>query len=179
MGGQVPAKIINIFRVTDENDDETTDDRIDFNDLGITNPKDTAEERAFIFTIEKRDTEGIGANLTAEKPDGVIQPLAIIGGTYTITGRITNTQGEANDGNNDFLTLLQEWKDEEQVIKNVWNAGRFGIEDNNDSTNTLIPDNTLNQQVGLIFVDFKKTNNYNTNQSDIVLIFRRSRGLDV
>jgi len=179
MGGQLPAKIINIFRVTDSDDDQTVSDRIDFNNLGITNPKDTAEERAFIFNIEKRDTEGIGANLTAEKPDGVVQPLAIIGGTYTITGRITNTQGNGEDGNNDFLILLQEWKDEPQVIKNVWNAGRFGIEDNNDSTNTLIPSNTAGSEVGLIFVDFKKTNNYNTNQSDIVLIFRRSRGLDV
>jgi len=179
MGGQLPAKIINIFRGTNTNDDETVSDRIDFNDVSESDSKDSSKEHAFIFTIEKRDTEGIGANLTAEKPDGVIQPLAIIGGTYTITGRITNTQGDANDGNNDFLILLQEWKDEAQVIKNVWNAGRFGIEDNNDSTNTLIPDNTAGSQVGLIFVDFKKTNNYNTNQSDIVLIFRRSRGLDV
>lgn len=179
MGGQLSAKIINIFRVTDANDDETTTDRIDFNDLTDTDPKDSSKEHAFIFTIEKLETEGIGANLTAEKPDGVIQPLAIIGGTYTITGRITNTRGDADDGENDFLTLLQEWKDEEQVIKNTWNAGRFGIEDNNDSTNTLIPNNTSGSEVGLIFVDFQKTNNYNTNQSDIILIFRRSRGLDV
>lgn len=179
MGGQLPAKIFNIFRVTGVNDDQTTTDRIDFNDVSDSDAKDSSKEHAFIFTCEKRDIEGIGANLTAEKPDGIVQPLAVIGGTYIITGRITNTRGDDDDGENDFLTLLQEWKDEVQVIKNVWNAGRFGIEDNSDSTNTLIPDNTAGSEVGLIFVDFKKTDNYNTNQSDIVLIFRRSRGLDV
>lgn len=179
MGGQLPAKIINIFRVTGVNDGPTTSDRIDFNDLTDTDPKDSSIAHAFIFTIEKLEREGLGANLTAEKPDGVIQPLAVIGGTWTVTGKITNTRGVDDAGTNSFLQLLQEWKDEEQVIKNVWNAGRFGIEDNNDSTNTLIPDNTAGSQVGLIFIDYKKTNNYNTNQSDIVLIFRRSRGLDV
>jgi len=179
MGGQLAAKIINIFRVTGENDDQSTTDRIDFNDLTDADPKDSSKEHPFIFTIEKLETEGIGSNLTAEKPDGIIQPLAVIGGTYTITGKITNTRGPSDTGDNTFLQLLQEWKDEEQVIKNVWNAGRFGIEDNNDSTNTLIPNNTEGSEVGLIFVDYKKTNNYNTNQSDIVLIFRRSRGLDV
>jgi len=179
MGDSLEAKIINIFRVTNTDDDQTVSDRIDFNNLGAPDPKDSSKEHAFIFTIEKRDTEGIGANLTAEKPDGIVQPLAIIGGTYTVTGRITNTRGDADSGNNAFLILLQKWKDEAQVIKNVWNAGRFGILDNNDSTNTLIPNNTAGSEVGLIFVDFKKTNKYDTNQSDIVLIFRRSRGLDV
>lgn len=185
MGGQLPAKIFRIFRYTIATDDILTPspnpftDKIDFNDVSIADPKDSSKERAFVFTNEKLETEGVGTSLTAEKPDGVIQPLAVIPGQYTIIGKITNTRGDADDGINAFLVLLQQWKDEQQVIKNVWNAGRFGIQDFSDTTNNLFPIGTGSTSIGLIFTDYKKTNNYTPNQVEFVLTFTRSRGLDV
>ena len=48
-----------------------------------------------------------------------------------------------------------------------------------DTTNNLLPIGTGSTAVGLIFTDYKKTNNYDINQTEIVLTFTRSRGLDV
>lgn len=178
MVSSLTAKKINIFRVTLPGDGPTSDP-INFNDPAGPDFKDTGKEGAYITSIKKVDPEGIGNNQGAEKPDGNVQPLGIVEGTYVVTGWISNTRGNADDGNNAFLTKLQAWKDGTQAILGVWEAGRFGIADENDSTNNLTPIGTTEDAIGLIFQNFEKTNDYNRNRSDFVLTFRRSRGLDI
>ena len=178
MAGQLVAKKINIFRVTLAGDGPASDP-LNFNDPAAPDFKENDKEGAYISSIRKVDPEGIGNNQGAEKPDGNVQPLGIVEGTYIVTGWIQNTRGNLDDGNNAFLQKLAAWKDGTQAILGVWEAGRFGIIDENDSTNNLTPIGTGTNAIGLIFVSFDKTNDYVTNKSNFILTFRRSRGLDI
>ncbi len=180
------TKKITIFRL-DENDTTATisNDKIEFNHVDQSNSssfKKSDKEGAYIATIKKVLLEGIGNNQTAEKPDGNIQPLGVTGTFYEIQGWITKIDGNSGNGQNAFLTKLDSWKEDVQQIKNSWEAGVFGIEDLNDSTNTLLP---IKSGVGgtlggaaLIFSYYEKSNDYIRNRSDFILRFRRSRGLD-
>lgn len=171
----VDAKVISIFRLTASTDTPTTE-KLDFN---VVANKDTKVENAFILTLVKKEPEGIGNNLAAEKADGNVQPLGIIAATWEVEGFISNMHGNGNNGQNAFVQTLTSWKGDSPVNSN-WPGGRFGIIDNNDVTNTLLPVRTpIADVVGLVFQDFDKTNDYNKNQVNFKLIFRRSRGLDV
>ncbi len=178
MADSLTAKPLRIFRLTGALDTPFTD-FILFNDPASGDFKDTAREGAYILTLQRGDPEGIGNNQAAEKPDGNVQPLGIVEGTYQFTGFISAMRGNGDDGVNAFLTKLREWKEEVQAIVNVWEAGRFGIEDESDDDNTLFPVGTGEDAIGLIFQDYQKTNDYNRNRVDIVLTFRRSRGIDI
>ena len=181
----VEAKIFTIFRYTDASDDILTPepnpflDKIDFNVTDLTDSKKTNVENAFVLTCERNKPEGLGINLTAEKPDGVVQPLQVIEEVWTVKGFISNMRGESDDGNNAFLLLLEQWKNEAQVIKDIWEGGRFGIQDLSNSTNTLLPIGTGSTTVGLIFSNYIPISNYNKNEVRFTLEFRKSRGLDV
>ena len=175
----VESKKINIFRVTSGGDGPTVSDRIDFNDPTFTDYKDTTKEFPWITTINKTDGESIGNNMAAEKTDGIVQPGGISEAIWKVVGVISNVQGNSSNGVNAFLTKLQSWKDDAQVIKAVWEGGRFGIIDDNCNTNNLTPIGTGSSTIGLIFVNYEKNINYNKNQAEITLTFRRSRGLDV
>ncbi len=179
------AKIFQIFRYTNPSDDiliplpNPFTDKIDFNLTGETDSKKTSVENAFVLTCERNKPEGLGINLTAEKPDGVVQPLQVIEEVWTIKGFISNMRGNEDDGVNDFLFLLEEWKNEAQVIKDVWEGGRFGIQDFSNFTNRLFPIGTGSFTQGLIFSNYTSISNYNKNRVDFTLEFRKSRGLDV
>lgn len=181
----VEAKIFTIFRYTNPSDDILIPspspflDKIDFNLTGLTDSKKTSVENAFVLTCERNKPEGLGINLTAEKPNAVTQPLQVIEEVWTIKGFISNMRGNSDDGNNAFILLLEEWKDGAQAIKDVWEGGVYGIQDLNNSTNTLLPIGTGPDSVGLIFSDYIPISNYNTNRVDFTLEFRKSRGLDV
>ena len=176
------AKVFRIFRNTAETDNILTpvpdpfDDKIDFN---IASSKDTTVENAFVLNCVRNKPEGLGINLTAEKPDGIVQPLQVIEEVWTITGFISNMRGDEDDGDNAFIALLEEWKDGEQATNDLWEAGRFGIQDFSNSSNTLIPVRTGSNKVGLIFADYQTDSNYNKNEMRFTLTFRKSRGLDV
>jgi len=171
----VTAKTITIFRLTETSDTSSTDPLI-FNDP---TKKATNVENGFILTLVKDEPEGVGKNQTAEKEDSNIQPLGTIEGTWTITGFISRMQGNGDNGENAIVQRLTEWKDEPPVSTN-WPGGRFGIIDLNDITNSLAPVRTpVADVVGLVFTNFKKTNNYNFDRVEFVLTFIRSRGLDV
>lgn len=172
------AKRFRIFRLTNPADTPNTEFLL-FNDPGAADFKDTAKEGAYILTLQRGDPEGIGNNQAAEKPDGNVQPLGIVEGTYIIKGFITNMRGNADDGVNTFTQTLRTWKEEAQAILNAWEAGRFGIIDNSDTDNSLNPVGTGANAIGLIFQDFAKINDYNRNRVDFTLTFRRSRGLDI
>jgi len=171
----VDAKKITIFRLTGTSDTSATDPLV-FNDV---TKKDTTNENGFILSLEKTDPEGLGKNQTAEKNDANIQPTGTIEGTWILTGFISNIHGSGNDGDNAFIKKLTEWKDEPPVNSN-WPGGRFGIIDANDIYNSLAPVRTpVEDVIGLIFSDFKKTDRYLRNDALITLKFTRSRGLDV
>lgn len=185
MTSGLPAKIFRIFRYTNASDDILIPlpnpflDKIDFNITTESDSKDTDIENAFVTICKRNNPEGLGVNLTAEKPDAVVQPLQVIEGLYTIEGFLSNMRGNSDDGNNSFNTLLQLWKDGAQVINGVHEGGRFGIQDFSNTENTLLPIGTGPDAVGLILVDYASTSDYNKNQIDFTLTFRRSRGLDV
>jgi len=117
--------------------------------------------------------------MAAEKTDGIIQPGGISEGIWIVEGVISNVVGNSSNGINAFLTLLESWKSDVQVIKAVWEGGRFGIIDDNNQSNNLTPIGTGVNTVGLIFINYKKKINYQKNQAEFTLTFRRSRGLDV
>ncbi len=181
----VEAKIFRIFRYTNASDDILIPlpspflDKIDFNLTGLTDSKKTSVENAFVLTCERNKPEGLGINLTAEKPDGVTQPLQVIEEVWTIKGFISNMRGDSDDGNNAFLVLLEKWKNESQVIANAWEGGRFGIQDFSNINNTLLPIGTGPTTVGLIFSNYTPISDYNKNEVRFTLEFRKSRGLDV
>lgn len=178
MGDSLVAKQIRIFNLTGGGDTPLTD-FILFNNPNDADFKDTAKEGAYVLTLKRGDPEGIGNNQAAEKTDGDVQPLGIVEGTYVFTGFISNMRGNADDGNNAYVAKLREWKEEVQAINGVWEAGRFGIIDDSDSDNDLLPIGTGDTAIGLIFQDFQKINDYNRNRVEIVLTFRRSRGIDI
>jgi len=178
------AKRITIFRLDSVDSSATvSSDKIDFNSVdqsSADNFKKANKEGAYISSIQKIDPEGIGNNQTAEKPDGNIQPLGVVNVMYIVTGFITKLDGNSDNGTNAFLAKLQSWKDDAQDIIDDWEAGVFGIEDLNDSTNTLLPiKTTVGGGPALIFATFDKTDDYRRNRADFVLTFRRSRGLTV
>lgn len=181
------AKKITIFKLNAGDASVTvSNDKIQFNSVDQSSSsdfKDNSKEGAYISSIKLVKPEGIGNNQTAEKTDGNIQPLGVTGTFYEVKGWITKTDGNSGNGTNAFLAKLDSWKeDPDQQIKNSWEAGIFGIEDLNDSTNTLLP---IKFGAGgtaggpaLIFSYYEKTNDYIKNNSDFILRFRRSRGLD-
>lgn len=183
----VETKKLTIFRLAAGDASATvSSDKIQFNHVDQSNAanfKKSNKEGAYITSIKKVLPEGIGNNQSAEKPDGNIQPLGIMGTFYEMIGWITKTDGNSGNGANAFLTKLDAWKeDPNQKIKDSWEAGIFGIQDLNDTTNTLLPIKFGAGGTGggfaLIFSYYEKTNISKTNRSDFILRFRRSRGLN-
>lgn len=175
----VEAKKVIIARFSLASDDFTTTDRIDFNDTSATNAKNSQKEGAYFSSLKVLEPEGLGVNQAAEKADGNVQALGVVELTYIITGWITKTDGDGNDGNNTSLVRLKSWKSDPSILKGVWEAGRFAIQDSNDNTNTLTPIGTGANAIGLIFNNYTKTYNPIKNRTDIVITFRRSRGADI
>lgn len=183
----VLAKKITIFKLAAGDASATiSNDNIKFNSVeqsSSTNFKKDDFEGAYISSIKLVKPEGIGDNQTAEKTDGNIQPLGVTGTFYEVIGWITKIDGNSGNGTNAFLAKLDQWKeDPDQQIKDSWEAGIFGIEDLNDSTNTSLPikfgaGGTLGGPA-LIFSYYEKTDDYIKNRTDFILRFRRSRGLD-
>lgn len=178
MPDSLTAKPFRIYRLTAGGDTPATD-FILFNDPNAGDFKDTGKEGAYLLTLTRGDPEGIGNNQAAEKPDGNVQPLGIVEGTYQLKGFISNMRGNSDDGNNAIIAQLRTWKDEAQAILGVWEAGRFGFDDESDNDNDLTPIGTGDDAIGLIFEGFDKINDYNRNRVEITLTFRRSRGLDI
>ena len=182
----VTTKKITIFRLAAGDASATvSSDKIQFNSVDQSNAsefKKSTKEGAYITSIKLVKPEGIGNNQTAEKTDGNVQPLGVTGTFYEVIGWITKTDGNSGNGANAFLTKIDSWKEGVQQIKDSWEAGVFGIEDLNDTTNTLLPikfgaGGTLGGPA-LIFSNYEKTNIYLKNRTDFIFQFRRSRGLD-
>ena len=173
------AKSFTIFRKTTDAGANPGSDLIIFNNPIAGDFKDSTKEGAYIITLQRGDPEGIGNNQAAEKPDGNVQPLGIVEGTYIVKGFVSNMRGNSDDGNNAIIAKLRTWKEDAQAILGQLEAGRFGIIDASDTDNDLTPIGTGATAIGLIFQDFTKINDYNRNRVEITLTFRRSRGLDI
>jgi len=179
------AKKITIFRLdASDSTAAVSSDKIEFNHVDqstVDNFKNAKKEGAYISSVKLVIPEGIGNNQTAEKPDGNIQTLGVNGTFYEITGWITKTDGNSDNGQNAFLQKLIQWKeDPDQQLASSWEAGIFGIKDENDVTNTLLPVKFgAGGGPALVFSYYEKTNVSITNLSNFVLRFRRSRGLDI
>ena len=181
----VDTKKITIFRL-DSSDASATisDDKIEFNSVDQSDSdsfKNNNFEGAYISTIQKIMPEAMGINQTAEQTDGNAQPQGVTNLQYIITGWITKVDGNSSNGTNAFLAKLLSWKEDAQQIINDWESAVFGIEDLNDSTNTLLPIKTSVDagNPALIFATFDKTNDYTRNRADFVLTFRQGRGLNI
>lgn len=179
MGDSLVAKSFTIFRKTTDGGANPGTDLIIFNNPADSDFKDTDKEGAYITILDRADPEGIGNNQAAEVDDGNVQPLGIVEGTYIVRGFVTNMRGNSDDGDNAIIQLLRTWKEEAQVILDELEAGRFGIIDASDTDNDLTPIGTGDDAIGLIFENYEKKNDYNRNRVDIVLTFRRSRGIDI
>lgn len=176
----VVAKEIIIAKFTGAGDTITTAEKITFNNAAEADFKVYDKVGAYITSLKVVEPEGLGVNQAAEKPDGNIQALGVTEKSWIITGFITKTDGNDNSGaTNTFLNLLTQWKEGEQILKDVWEAGRFAIEDSNDVNNNLTPIGTGSTSIGLIFKNYEKTYEPVKNRTDIILTFRRSRGPDI
>jgi len=174
------AKNVIIAKFTGAGDTIVTAEKITFNNQSEPDFKAYDKIGAYMTSLKVVEPEGLGVNQAAEKPDGNIQALGVTEKTWILTGFITRTDG--NDGSgltNTFLNLLQQWKAGEQILKDVWEAGRFAIQDSNDVTNNLTPIGTGSTSIGLIFKNYEKTYDPIKNRTDIILTFRRSRGPDI
>lgn len=158
-------------------DDETTIDRIDFNDPTNNNLKDAKLENAWLVDFERISGQGIGDDQPAEEETGSLDVTGNVEDQYTITAKITNTKGNSDNGQNQFLILLDLWDAENKKNSVVeWPEGRFGVIDDTDHTNDLVPIRTGTSQIGLIWESYRKKTNLAKNQTDIVIKLRVSKG---
>lgn len=118
---------------------------------------------------------GTGATATATISVGAVTSISVTAGGTSYA----STPAVIISGGNSIITKLREWKSQAQAILSIWEAGRIGLVDSSDTDNSITPIGTGNNAVGLIFENFQKTNDYNRNRVDFVLIFRRSRGIDI
>ena len=170
------SPLITLFRVFNADDSVTAPtDILNFNDSTSDYYKNTTNVGGYITQIKKTIPEGIGNNQSAEVPDGNLQPLGVVETTYQITGFVTNI-----NVSNVFLNQLLTWKVGSNAINGIWSAGRFGISDAGDRTNSLLPvSDTQSNPQGLFFTNYEKTNDISRNRADFVLTFRKSRGFNI
>ena len=160
---------ISIFRFTLTSDTPFTSDRIDFN-----TSKKTNVENAFITGIKLNPTDGVGNNQGAEQDLGDQQALGTVEDIIKISGFISKRNGDNNDGQNQFLILMDTWTGEPK-INDDFELGRFGITDADDITQELIPDNTPNT-IALLWERIEWNVDFKGNRKLFDLYFRINRG---
>lgn len=160
---------ISIFRLSLTGEDETTLDRIDFNTT-----TNTKVENAFITGIKLNPTDGVGNNQGAEQELGDQQALGTIEDIIKISGFISKRNGDNNDGENQFLLLMDLWTSEVKIF-DVWELGRFGITDEDDKTLDLIPDELPNT-IALLWERIEWNVDFKGNRKLFDLFFRINRG---
>jgi len=170
------AKKFSLYRLSLTTDTEaTTLDRIDFNDPTVTDLKDSKKENAWLIEFDRPSADGVGDDQPAEENLGSVDALGSTEDVYILKGIITKTTGDLDDGQNQFLILLDLWDSEPKKLNN-WPEGRFGVLDNGDHTNDLIPVRTGSNQIGLIWESYRKKTILAKNQTEITIRFRVSRG---
>lgn len=169
------AKKFRLFRVSLPGDDETSLDRIEFNDPTNANLKNAKVENAWLTSFKRIEPEGVGDDQPAEENLGSLDALGSTEDVYELRGIITNTRGNSDDGQNQFLILLDLWSSEPKKNAN-FAEGRFGVINDIDHTDDLVPIGTGSSQIGLIWENYEKEHILAKNQTNIVIRFRVSRG---
>ena len=160
---------ISIFRFTVTSDTPSTGDRIDFNTSA-----ETKTVNAFITGIKLNPTDGVGNNQGAEQDLGDQQALGLVEDIVKISGFISKRNGNNNNGQNPLLSLMNVWTVEPK-INDDFQLGRFGIIDDDDHTEDLIPDNTPNT-IALLWERIEWTVDFKGNRKLFDLYFRVNRG---
>lgn len=160
---------ITIFRLTNTGDDSTTTDKIDFN-IDVK----TKIENAFITGIKLNPTDGIGNNQGAEQDLGDQQALGLLEDVIKISGHISKRNGDNNDGQNAFLILMDTWSAEPKINDN-WQLGCYGMIDDDDHTEDVIPDESPNT-VALLWERIEWDVDFKGNRKKFDLYFRVNRG---
>ena len=142
------AKNVRLFRLSLTGDTSSTIDRIDFNNSALSDLKDAKKENAWLLEMERPSNDGVGDDQAAEDDLSSIDAIGPSEDVFILRGKITKTTGNSDDGQNQFLILLDLWGNEPKKNEN-WPEGRFGIIDDNDHTNDLIPVRTGSNQIGL------------------------------
>lgn len=161
---------VKLFRVTDPNDDETTLDVIEMSINTKTN-----QENAIITEFKEPSAAGVGNNQGAEQQLGDQQALGEVEDIIKIKFFVSKRNGDSNDGMNSYLLQFEDWKNDDK-INDDWDLGRFGIVDNNDHTHDLIPINTGNQRIALLWEKSERDTDFAGNREWITIWFRVNRG---
>lgn len=161
---------ISIFRLSLITDDENTIDRIDFN----TSIK-TDVENAFVTGFKENPTDGVGNNQGAEQDLGDQQALGTVEDIIKISGFFSKRNGDLNDGQNQFLILLDLWAKEPKINDN-WELGRFGVLDEDDETHDLVPVRTGTDQIALLWEKLERDTDFKGKREMFTLWFRINRG---
>jgi len=164
--------IINLFRVTAPNDNETTSDRIDFNVPG----SKTKVENAFITKLSSFPSDGVGNNQGAETPLGDQSALGAIEDILIIEGFISKRNGDNNDGMNVYLATLKLWETDSKEVDDVWELGRMGIIVNDNHNSDTIPTRTGTDQKALLWERIEYTSDFKENRELFKLFLRFNRG---
>lgn len=169
------SKII-LYRVTNPGDGKTVADRIDFNDATATQ-KDTKIENAYITRFQIKDTEGVGDNQSSEQELGDLQALGPIENKIILHGHISNRIGDAQDGQNAFISTMNNW-DTEAKQNSDFEEGRFGIEFGDMRQYDVIPVGTGSSRVGMILESIEWDCDWEKNpaRAGFIMTFRVSKG---
>lgn len=162
---------ITIARLTDTGDTlANVTDKIEFN----TTTK-TKQENAFIREFEEGPTDGVGNNQGAEQNLGDQQALGLVEDVTKIEGFFSKRNGDLNDGQNQFLILLDTWIAEPKINDN-WQLGRFAVEDEDDHTHDLLPVRTGTNQIAYLWEKLQRKTDFAGNRELFTLFLRVNRG---
>ena len=163
---------ITIFRVTGPTDNQTTNDRIDFNIPG----SKTKEENAFITQLSSLPTDGVGNNQGAATPTGDQSALGTIEDILIIDGFIAKRNGDNNDGNNAYLATIKLWETDDKEVDNVWELGRMGIIVDDNHNADLVPVRTGTNQIAYLWERIEYRSDFKGNREIFKLFLRLNRG---
>lgn len=162
---------ITIARLTETTDTlANVSDKIEFNTTTQTKP-----ENAFITAFEEGPTDGVGNNQGAEQELGDQQALGLVEDITKIEGFFSKRNGDNDDGQNQFLILLDTWIAEPKINDN-WELGRFAVEDEDDQTHDLLPVRTGTDQIAYLWEKLQRKTDFKGNRELFTLFLRVNRG---
>lgn len=146
---------------------------IDFNNVSV---KDTKIENAFCTEVEINPQEATGDNQSPGQDFQNIQPLGRFEKLYVLTCFFSNVFGDASDGLNQFVDIVEKWEREAKKLA-PFSEGRHGIDLNDLVRYNVIP-TEVNPVTGLLFLEAKWKLNWNHSPARIECIIRlkQSRG---
>ena len=159
--------LITIYRYTDVNDTPQTAEKLIFN--AATQSK---EPNGWILDVAVDPLEGLADNQGSEQEFGDQQALGSVEKEYTIMGKLVQRATNPHL----WLETLARWQSETKINEH-FPQGRFGITDEDDPTDDILPiPNTQPNPTGLIWHTYPKKSNMKGNVCMFTLKFRLSKG---